>query len=117
VPQTARGGQTVVNVVWIPGFHRVSPSGDYLWQIIWVDGIAGAATLQLFESFAEVLQGLVVDERDLTFRSHGGYEAENAINDLKKTLFTVLYVVGGIHFVEPPSDYFKRPKAKFGPRR
>jgi hypothetical protein len=52
------------------------------------------------------LKALAVDEFDLTFRRQENYETRNAINDLTKTLFTVLYVVGGIHLVEPPSGLF-----------
>ena len=51
---------------------------------------------QLFNSSSVLpryFQARAVDEFDLTFRRQENYETRNAINDLTKTLFTVLHVV------------------------
>jgi hypothetical protein len=86
---TISTAQTVVNVIRIPSFDRVLPGGGRLREVIWVDGVAGGPTFQFFESFAEVFQGLIVDEFDLTFRGHDGYQAGNAIDDQANTLFAL----------------------------
>src|SRR6266403_4226665 len=87
--RTVSTAQTVVNVIGIPGFDRVPPCGDRLREIIRVDGFAGTPTFQFFKSLAEVFQVLVVDEFDLAFRSHYGYQAGDAIDDQANTLFTL----------------------------
>ncbi len=79
----------MVNVIGIPGFDRAPPGGDRPREIIWVDGFAGTPAFQFFKSLAEVFQDLVVDEFDLAFRSHYGYQAGDAIDDQANTLFTL----------------------------
>ncbi len=86
---TVSTAQTVVNIIRIPRFDRVPPGGDRLRQVIRVDGVAGTPTFQFFKSFAEVFQHLVVDEFDLTFRRHYGYQAGDPIDDQANTLFTL----------------------------
>src|SRR6267378_6221838 len=86
---TVSTAQTVVNIIRISRFDRVPPGGDRLRQVIRVDGVAGTPTFQFFKSFAEVFQHLVVDEFDLTFRRHYGYQAGDPIDDQANTLFTL----------------------------
>jgi len=81
----------VGNVIRITRFDRVSPRGDHLREVIRMNGVVGSPALQLFESFAEVFQDLVVDEFDLTCRGHDGYQAGNAIDDQPNTLFALAW--------------------------
>src|SRR5438445_13808215 len=52
-----------------------------------MNGIGRAPTFHLLERLAEIVQDLTVDNFDLTFRIHDGYETGNALNGQPKPVF------------------------------
>src|SRR4030095_7100215 len=52
-----------------------------------MNGIGRAPTFHFLERLAEIVQDLTVDNFDLTFRIHDGYETGNAFNRQPKPVF------------------------------
>src|SRR4030095_8384571 len=52
-----------------------------------MNGIGRAPTFHFLERLAEIVQDLTVDNFDLTFRIHDGYETGNAFNGQPKPVF------------------------------
>jgi hypothetical protein len=68
--------------------NEVPPSRDHARQVIWVNGIADKPPFQLFDGIAEIILGLTVDDFELPFRCHDGYQASDTLDYQTKTLFT-----------------------------
>src|SRR4030095_9450296 len=52
-----------------------------------MNGIGRAPTFHFLERLAEIVQDLTIDNFDLTFRIHDGYETGNAFNRQPKSVF------------------------------
>src|SRR6266850_957357 len=79
--------ETALNVIGLPRLDSVRPFGCCTREIIRMNGIGRAPTFHFLERLAEIVQDLTVDNFDLTFRIHDGYETGNAFNRQPKPVF------------------------------
>src|SRR4030095_14949 len=79
--------ETELNVIGLLRVESVLPFGYCTREIIRMNDIGRAPTFIFLERLAEIVQDLTVDNFDLPFRIHDGYETGNAFNRQPKPVF------------------------------
>src|SRR5713226_5311596 len=79
---------TVLKVMGMPRFHRVSPRGRQARKVIRVNDIRSGPIFQFVERLATIIQALLIDEFEFSRGRRSINKAGNAIDDKAQTLFT-----------------------------
>ncbi len=79
---------TILRVMGMPGFDRVSPRGHEVRKVIGMNDVGSGPTFQFVKRYAKIIQALLIDEFEFSRGRRSINKAGNAIDDQAKTFFT-----------------------------
>jgi hypothetical protein len=82
-----RTAQALLYIVRSAGLECLSPSGENLWQVIWMNEVGDLSALQFLGRGAKKLQDLTITEFESTGGCYQNREARNVVADRAKMMF------------------------------
>src|SRR5205807_996494 len=82
--------KAMLHFVRSSGFNGLSKSGDYMREVIRVNGVCGFPMLQFFEALSEVFKDLAAYEFDPALGVHDRQQSGNGVDNQAKGLFACL---------------------------
>src|SRR5271165_1294658 len=79
--------QALLYIVRAAALDRLSPCGENLWQVIWMNEVSDLSALQFLGCGAKKVQGLAIPEFESTGGCYQNREARNVVADRAKVMF------------------------------